>query len=183
MLLDTTYRDRLQAVERDVRAGLGLYGYQGTNHITDGDFGDYLTKQQIPYEERAIPTVGTWEDVARELRYHHPEHGARYAYLITHRVDIDSWAQDAYVFTEPVPNDRLHEVIKLIDAQEQDLNALVEERRREIDAEYLPFCCARTDGPPRSRAMSGDGERTASAARTGRDSRTRSSARSSPMAN
>jgi hypothetical protein len=140
MKLDHQYIERSEALERDSRAGISLYGYVGHQEMPEGDdFGDFLKGQGIPYTERRVDAVGTWEDTARELHYRPEEQGERYAYVLTFRADIDAWGQSVYIFAQPVPDDRLGSTILMIRQQERDLDRLIYERRCQLDEEYPPY--------------------------------------------
>lgn len=140
MRLDQQYIARQEAVEREAKAGIGVYGYVGHQEMPEGeDFRDFLVRKGVTYQERVVQTTGTWEENAREHRYHRPGQGERYAYLLTSRPDIDVWSQAVHIFSQPVPDEQLGSTIHMIRQQEKDLDRLVYERQSEIDKEYPPY--------------------------------------------
>lgn len=140
MRLDRQYIERQEAVERETKASISVYGYGGHQEMPEGeDFRDFLLRKGVMAQERIVSGVGTWEENVRELHYHCSEQGERYAYLLTSRPEVDVWSQSVYIFSQPVPDEQLAETILMILQQERDLDQLVYERQKEIDKEYPPY--------------------------------------------
>lgn len=137
--LDRKYIERVEAVKREASAGISIYGYVGHEEMPEGeDFCDRLKQRGVSFEERIIETVGTWEDNAHGFQYQR-ENEQRYAYVLNFHPDVDVWYQSVYIFSQPVPDSQLANIIEMIRAQEKDLDQLVYERLREIDKEYPPY--------------------------------------------
>jgi hypothetical protein len=87
--------------------------YLGMNTINDGDFRDAIKKRGIAIlSEKDVDSLVTWDSPVVEVRYLNSEDGQeRYAYLVTHRWEVDSWAQESYIFDGPVERGILEDVI------------------------------------------------------------------------
>ena len=96
--------------------------FLGARHLSDQDYRDNLTKQNIAYTERAIANTGTWYSLLHEITYRSPTSGQQvYGYVVDSQLDIDSWGQSVYVFAAPVPDETdWPRLIKQIDGNKED---------------------------------------------------------------
>jgi len=91
------------------------FGFLGKQSMPEQeDFQQLLAKNGISYEERTISLVGTWLAPAEEVHYQ-KEGKDRYVYIL-YSGGADYSGQTCYAFAQPVPDDRLADVIERVKA-------------------------------------------------------------------
>jgi hypothetical protein len=99
---------------REKGEGLGRYGYIGQNRREHAPwFHDEMTRRGIlEVKERTITTRGAPDVI--ELAYQN--NGTRFAYLLTGWYEVDSPYEDSYVFSKPIPDNEIINVIRALNA-------------------------------------------------------------------
>jgi hypothetical protein len=90
------------------------YGFIGSNlGLEYPTFEDALKKKGITYQERAISqALGLYE-----LTYEHD--GQRhYAYIRSVQYDVDGFGQDVFVFSKPIPDERVPLIAEILSSHE-----------------------------------------------------------------